>query len=126
MTDILFSLTFALALLWGLRQALHRGLAPERLPEQQTPGDFGLGYREVRFPTANGRILFGWFVPAAQAGAAPAVVFLHGWGGNAETLLPLAGPLHRAGFAVLLFDARCHGRSDEGSFLLAPATTLHS
>lgn len=118
--DFLIGLGLAALLLWGLRQALYRGLAPERIPEQQTPGDLGLGYREVRFPTVNGRILFGWFVPAAQAGAAPAVALLHGWGGNAETLLPLAGPLHRAGFAMLLFDARCHGRSDEDSFASLP------
>ena len=54
------------------------------------------------------------------AGERPAVILLHGWGGNAETLLPLARPLHEADFAVLLFDARCHGRSDEDSFTSLP------
>jgi uncharacterized protein len=50
----------------------------------------------------------------------PAVVLLHGWGGNAETLLPLARPLHEAGFALLFVDARCHGQSDEDSFASMP------
>lgn len=120
MTGFLISVAFALVLLWGLRRVLYRSLAPQRIPERQTPGDFGLDYRETRFQTANGRSLFGWFLPAGQSGAAPCVALLHGWGGNAETLLPLARPLHQAGFAVLLFDARCHGQSDQDSFASLP------
>ena len=34
---------------------------------------------------------------------------MHGWGGNAELMLPVAAPLNAAGFALLLVDARCHG-----------------
>jgi len=48
------------------------------------------------------------------------VAVLHGWGGNAEMMLPLAQPLHEAGFAILLFDARCHGGSDEDRFVSLP------
>lgn len=59
-------------------------------------------------------------MPAAGEGATPVVAILHGWGGNAEMMLPLARPLHEAGFAVLLFDARCHGRSDEDTFASLP------
>lgn len=112
--------------LWGLRTAIHRGLAPKCASERGSPGDLGLAYWEARIPTANNRHLFAWLVPATQAGQAgqagqtPGVVLLHGWSGNAETLLPLARPLHLAGFTVLLFDARCHGRSDEDSFASLP------
>lgn len=35
-------------------------------------------------------------------------------------MLPLARPLHDAGFALLFFDARCHGRSDGDSFASLP------
>jgi pimeloyl-ACP methyl ester carboxylesterase len=35
-------------------------------------------------------------------------------------MLPLAGPLHAAGYAVLLFDARNHGRSDDEDFSSLP------
>lgn len=115
---LLSGLGLALLLLWGLHLAIRRGLAPQRMPERPSPD--GLPYREVRFPTANGRSLYGWFLPAARVGRAPAVALLHGWGGNAETLLPLARPLHQAGFAVLLFDARCHGLSDADSFASLP------
>jgi len=107
-------------LFWGFDRFVHRGLAPGRVPETHSPGELGLRCDEVRIATANGRSLFGWFVPAADGGAAPAVAVVHGWGGNAETMLPLARPLHGAGFAVLLFDARCHGRSDEDTFASLP------
>lgn len=45
---------------------------------------------------------------------------MHGWGGNAQMMLPLAGPLHRAGFALLFIDARCHGLSGEDDFASLP------
>jgi len=117
---ILILPALAVLLLWALRHALYRSLAPERIPERQTPGDVGLEFRTVQYATANHRQLFGWFIAAGRTSPAAAVALLHGWGGNAETLLPLAVPLHRAGFAVLLFDARCHGRSDEDSFASLP------
>lgn len=105
---------------WLLRRQLHRSLAPERIPEQCSPGDLGLKFREVQIPTRNGKSLFAWFIPAVAQEKAPAVAVMHGWGGNAETMLPLASPLRQAGFAVLLFDARCHGRSDDDSFASMP------
>jgi dipeptidyl aminopeptidase/acylaminoacyl peptidase len=116
----LWGLMVGTALLAGLRWAIHRSLAPERVVETRTPADVGLQVQDVTIPTENGKSLFGWFVPANREGRAPAVVLLHGWGGNAETLLPLAHPLYQAGFAVLLIDSRCHGKSDEDSFSSMP------
>lgn len=118
--SLLTGLGLAASLFWGFRHVVHRGLAPERIAAPHSPRDLGLGCDEVRIATANGKALFGWLLPAAGAGAAPAVAIVHGWGGNAGTMLPLARPLHDAGFAVLLFDARCHGRSDEDSFTSLP------
>jgi dipeptidyl aminopeptidase/acylaminoacyl peptidase len=95
-------------------------LRAPRIREQSTPQRCGLAYREVSIPSENGKHLFGWFIPAAGNTPAPAVAVLHGWGGNAEMMLPLAAPLHGAGHAVLLFDARNHGRSDSDSFSSMP------
>ena len=100
----LLGLVATVALLAGLRWAIHRSLAPERVIESRTPAAVGLRHQDVRLPTENGKSLFGWYIPASRDGAAgksPAVVLLHGWGGNAETLLPLTRPLHEAGFALL-------------------------
>ena len=102
-----------LVLLLGARAALHRGLAPQATLEGLQPADLGLTARSVRIPVASGLSLFAWYLPAGTAAQpAPAVVLLHGWGGNASTLLSAAQALHRAGYAVLLPESRNHGRSD--------------
>jgi dipeptidyl aminopeptidase/acylaminoacyl peptidase len=108
------------ALLALLRWAIHRSLAPERVVGTRTPGDVGMHHQDVRIPSENGKSLFGWFIPADRQGRGPVVILLHGWGGNAETLLPLARPVYEAGFALLFIDARCHGKSDEDSFASMP------
>jgi hypothetical protein len=48
----------------AFRVVVHRGLAPARVSESQTPADLGLAFEEARIPTANRKVLFGWFVPA--------------------------------------------------------------
>jgi pimeloyl-ACP methyl ester carboxylesterase len=48
------------------------------------------------------------------------VIVMHGWGANASLMLPALAPLHAAGYAVLLIDARCHGRSDAATFTSLP------
>ncbi len=112
-----FALAFTVPLaFWLLNRLIRAGLAAPRIPESGVPD--GLPWREVRFATLRGKTLFGWFIPTGPR--APAVAVLHGWGGNAEMMLPLAGPLHAAGYAVLLFDARSHGRSDADNFASLP------
>lgn len=102
-----------LALLLGARAALHHGLAPLATLEGLQPADLGLTARSVRISVASGLSLFAWYVPAGTAAQpAPAIVLLHGWGGNASTLLSAAQALHRAGYAVLLPESHNHGRSD--------------
>ncbi|NMG77297.1 alpha/beta hydrolase [Aromatoleum diolicum] len=108
----------------GLRVAAHHAirvsLAAPRIRETETPAALGLAFEAVRIPTANAKQLHGWLIPADTAGPAPVVLVLHGWGGNAQMMLPLARPLHRAGFAALFIDARCHGLSDADSFASLP------
>lgn len=91
--------------------------APRRL-ETGTPEAFGLPFQEARIPTRRRRHLFAWWVPAQPE--APTVIILHGWGGNAEDMLPLAVPFHEAGYNALLLDARGHGRSDRDTFASLP------
>ena len=100
----------------ALNFAIRRGLTAQRIPETADPGT--LPWHAVRLPAANEKRLFGWFIPAAPG--TPALVVMHGWGGNAEMMLPLAAPLHAAGYSLLLVDARCHGRSDGDSFASLP------
>jgi uncharacterized protein len=108
----------------ALRSIAHalilRGLRAPRLAHQRTPTDVGISAQSVRLPTAEGKTLFAWFVPVPGQLPAPAVVVMHGWGANASLMLPALAPLHAAGFAVLLIDARCHGQSDAAAFTSLP------
>ncbi len=108
--------------LLGARHALHRGLAPQASTEGTQPADLGLEAQAVRIPTRGGLRLFAWYLPAPDSTQqpTPAAVLLHGWGGNASTLLPAAQALNRAGFGVLLPESRNHGRSDRGGHSSLP------
>lgn len=118
MVTILMAGVCGAATLAALRWAVWRGFRAPCPPVTMTPGDFGLPHHDVAIPTANGKILAAWLVPAAPP--APLVVVMHGWGANAESMLPLAAVLHRRGFALLLVDARSHGNSDPDSFSSMP------
>ncbi len=114
---------------WALRRIAHhailRGLRAPRLAHAQGPGEHGFAgdqVREVRVPGPRGRHLFGWLVspPVTAQRPAPAVLAMHGWGANAAMMWPVVPPLHAARFAVLLIDARCHGRSGDETFTSMP------
>ncbi|GMQ93337.1 MAG: alpha/beta hydrolase [Acidimicrobiia bacterium] len=83
---------------------------PPQLAVHQSPTDLGLPEEQVWLTNASGIRLHGWFVPAD--GHVPAVVVLHGWGGNAAHMLELAPAIYDAGFHALFLDARNHGLSE--------------
>lgn len=112
-----------------LRGMLHRwllwGLRPERLLHRCQPTDVGVPAQAVVCPAltaVDGAALFAWFIrPDGPPGRRmPALVAMHGWGSNASELLPGAEALRRAGLALLLIDARCHGLSGEAEFTSMP------
>jgi len=80
------------------------------LAEVHSPVEYGLAFEEVAFQAADGLMLHGWWVPAA--GSDRAVVIMHGHGGSMDWDVHRAPALHAAGFNVLLFDFRAHGRSE--------------
>lgn len=100
---------------------IHRAYRAPRVRERGSPANRGLPFREVRIPTVNSKTMFGWLVPPPDHRVdTPAVAIMHGWGGNAEHMLELAVPLYDEGYAVLLLDARNHGRSDADGFSSMP------
>ncbi|MEA3638816.1 MAG: alpha/beta fold hydrolase [Lamprobacter sp.] len=118
--SLMLALLAFLALLVAILIPLgvHLGFRAPRIAPMSSPADLGFAFESIRFPTLRGRRLSGWFLPADDA--TRTVIILHGWGSNGEQMLPLAQPLHRAGFNVLLFDARNHGASDSDSFSSLP------
>lgn len=135
------ALAAALATAWALRALAHaailHGLRAPRVPHTQGLAEHGIradAVQEVRMAGPQGQALFGWLISppspsratphpapdAATVAAAPAVLVMHGWGANASMMGSVAAPLHAAGFAVLLLDARCHGNSGDEPFTSMP------
>jgi uncharacterized protein len=108
------------AVLLGVRHWLHRGLTPAVDTTGPTPASLGLNAEEVWLPSAHDSRLFAWYLPSRDRAPAPAAVLMHGWGGNASQLLSAARALHNAGFAVLLPEARNHGRSSHSDHSSLP------
>ena len=118
MNLLLLPLIAAALLLLLLVALVHLGFRVPPNPEWGDPGGLGMEFETVSIPTVAAKRLFGWFLPVP--GATGSMVILHGWGSNAELILPLALPFQRAGLNVLLVDARNHGRSDRHGFSSLP------
>lgn len=101
---------------------------PPRAKQPRTPSDEGWEYEDAYFEASDGVPISSWFVPAPGDAPRPVVAIVHGWTwnrlGNAQRgllarvpgfspvqLLKPARALREAGYHVLLFDLRNHGRS---------------
>jgi esterase/lipase len=73
-----------------------------------TPDRVGLAYVDVTLRADDGVDIAGWYVPSSNRAA---VVLLHGAGSTRSDVLDHAAALSRAGFGVLMVDARGHGDS---------------
>jgi fermentation-respiration switch protein FrsA (DUF1100 family) len=80
------------------------------LTKVDNPAEYGLAFEEVTFQTTDGVALRGWWV--LVPGSQRAVVIMHGHGGSMDWDIHRAPIFHAAGFNVLLFDFRAHGRSE--------------
>jgi pimeloyl-ACP methyl ester carboxylesterase len=61
----------------------------------------------------DGRKVAAWSWGDAKA---PAVLLMHGWGGNAAQMASFVEPLVRAGYRAIAFDAPAHGSSEATRF----------
>lgn len=74
-----------------------------------SPAEFNLVFDTVDFITDDRIILRGYWIP--YAGSTRTVIMLHGYAGSLDPDLKYTPHLHSAGFNILLFDFRAHGRS---------------
>ncbi len=118
MNLILTTLLVLVAVVLLFPVILHLAYRAPRIKESATPEKYGLLYSQHQIPTAKNKQLFAWFIPAKNSCCT--LVIVHGWGANAEMMLPLAQPFHAAGMDVLIYDARNHGQSDSDSFSSLP------
>ena len=85
-----------------------------RLPDESVP-DRGILHEDLTIPSGD-HTLHAWLLPPGGAPRPPLVLLTHGWGANYGVLIQLAEPLVAAGYEVLLFDIRGHGRNEEVPF----------
>jgi pimeloyl-ACP methyl ester carboxylesterase len=104
----------------GVGYALTIPLMRRRTPEPpDTPLLHGMLFEEVSFPSRDGLVLGGWWIPAPDT-ARGTVILCPGQRSSMEGDLIHAEPLHRAGFNLLMFDFRGHGRSEGNLVTLGP------
>ncbi len=95
--------TLCLSAAVGYRSAKPRRTFGRGSPEEGT-------FEAVRFPSADGLSISGWFFPAAAPG--PGIVICHGFQTGRREGTPLALALRERGYNVLVFDFRAHGESE--------------
>lgn len=100
-----------------------------RTPILRRPDEYGMAYEDVFFPSLDGVGLEGWFIPAKSDRLVICNHFMpgnrygypghldpwKGFGGFEVNLVPQYKALHDAGYNVLAYDLRNHGRSAAGN-----------
>jgi fermentation-respiration switch protein FrsA (DUF1100 family) len=86
--------------------------APSRQPQELTPTDVGLNYREVSIQSTDGLELAGWWVPGDDPSRT--VVLVSGKEGDKSDrhVVKTASVYAGADYAVLMIDLRAQGRSE--------------
>lgn len=94
----------------------------EKEPNKYTPAKYGFKFDEISLPTKNDKKLYGWWVPAENPNneKLPTIILIHGWSRNVDRMMSYIKQLHPAGYNLLAFDSRCHGRSDDDKFSSMP------
>ena len=97
----------------------------EKEPNKYTPAKYGFEFDEISIPTKNDRRLYGWWIPADNPSyeELPTIILIHGWARNVDRMMSYIKQLHPAGYNLLAFDSRCHGRSDDDKFSSMPKYT---
>lgn len=100
-----------LGLLLTVALVLSHRLTDRHIVKQtRSPAELGLPFEDIQFIAQDRLTLRGWWIPST--GSNRAVIFLHGYAGSMDPDIEFAPAFHQAGFNVLMFDFRGHGRSD--------------
>lgn len=87
-------------------------------PNKYTPAKYEFDFQEIQIPTKNNKNLYGWWIPADNPNneIKPTIILIHGWSRNVDRAMSYIKKLHPAGYNLLAFDSRCHGKSDDDKF----------
>ena len=104
-----------------------------RQPIVTTPQEYGMDYEKITFESTDGLKIKGWYIPAPPNGTPNRVIVIthpmpfnrHGFQVENQGFPPLfktdvdllttAQAMHQAGYAVMMFDLRNHGESEQGT-----------
>ncbi len=101
------------------RYIIEKAFRNPYVPHQKSPAEYGIDFEEVRFPTKNGKNLYGWWIPgkAEKSEKLPVFIMIHGWGRNVQRMLSFIKHLHGFRCHLLAIDARSHGSSDYDDYV---------
>ena len=75
-----------------------------------SPRSYGISFEDIQFTTWDNLQLHGWWIPSLNSSRT--IIFLHGFNGSMDPDLKYVSHFTGAGFNVLMFDFRNHGRSE--------------
>lgn len=108
---ILWLIGLGVLIVLGAGYAASLPLMRRRMPDPvDHPGLHGMGCEEIHFLSRDHLTLSGWWIPGSSP-VIGTVIVCCGQNGSMDKDIPQAKPLHEAGFNVLMFDFRGHGRS---------------
>ncbi|MFN8472355.1 MAG: alpha/beta hydrolase [Anaerolineae bacterium] len=105
---LLAIMALALLVWYGVDQVTRR--PPPDPPA--TPADFSLPFEDATFTSRDRTTLRGYWIPPKDSACKAAVVICPGREGSLDSDLSYTVPLWTAGYGVLIFDWRAHGRSE--------------
>ncbi|MEW6125587.1 MAG: alpha/beta fold hydrolase [Acidobacteriota bacterium] len=85
-------------------------ISPANCAIGDAPQEFAFPIKNVSFTTEDGLAIRGWYAPDEKTRTA--IILLHGHRGNRWQMYDTAKMLRRAGYGVLLYDARATGESE--------------
>lgn len=107
----------AAAGLFALDRLSNLVVRPRARPPDRTIDELDeVAYRDFRIPSGDYE-LAAWELRPPGRVRRPVFLVAHGWGASYGTILRLGEPLAKAGYEVVLFDVRGHGRNEELPFV---------
>lgn len=108
---LLILLAVILLTVWICMRVAKKVLHPrsKRKPLDVFPDQYQMPYQDIRFTSADGVLLRGWFIP--KEGSDKTIILMHGWGMNRGDIFKNTYFLYDLGYNLMYFDFRALGES---------------
>lgn len=107
----------AVAGMVGLDRLANLLVRPRPKPPDRTIDELHeVAYKDFRIPSGPHQ-LAAWELKPPGHVRKPVFLVAHGWGASYGTILRLGEPLAKAGYEVILFDVRGHGRNEDQPYV---------